>query len=127
MKSMEPLKLILTERFRKSALELGPEIRAKLRKQIALLASDPRHPSLRVKKIKGTSSIFEARAKGRAFGSPLARGFYTRASAAEVDPRANPGAPAAVDRDFRFTFEFGGGREIILRVVGPHDPALKRP
>ena len=29
MKSMEPLKLILTERFRKSALELDPEIRAK--------------------------------------------------------------------------------------------------
>jgi mRNA interferase RelE/StbE len=93
MKSMEPLKLILTERFRKSALELGPEIRAKLRKQIGLLASEHRHPSLRVKKIKGTSSIFEAR----------------------------------LDRDFRFTFEFGEGREIILRVVGPHDPALKRP
>jgi len=30
--------------------------------------------------------------KGRAFGSPLARGFYTRASTAEVDPRAKPGA-----------------------------------
>jgi len=34
--------------------------------------------------------------KGRAFGSPLARGFYPRASTAEVDPRAMPGAPAAV-------------------------------
>ncbi|MDP2916121.1 MAG: hypothetical protein Q8O91_11810, partial [Candidatus Aminicenantes bacterium] len=30
--------------------------------------------------------------KGRAFGSPLARGFYPRASTAEVDPRAKPGA-----------------------------------
>lgn len=93
MKSKEPLKLTLTERFRKSALELEPEIREKLKKQVGLLAADPRHPSLRVKKTKGTGSVFEAR----------------------------------VDRDFRFTFEYGGRHEIILRVVGPHDPTLKRP
>jgi len=35
--------------------------------------------------------------KGRAFSSPLARGFMPRASTAEVDPQAKPGAPAAVD------------------------------
>jgi len=35
--------------------------------------------------------------KGRAFGSPLARGLYPRASTAEVDPRVKPGAPAAVE------------------------------
>ena len=93
MRSKDPLKLTLTERFKKSALELSPEVGAKLRKQIGLLAADPRHPSLRVKKIKGTGSVFEAR----------------------------------VDRDIRLTFEFGVGREIILRVVGPHDPTLKRP
>ncbi|MDP2914720.1 MAG: PHP domain-containing protein [Candidatus Aminicenantes bacterium] len=39
--------------------------------------------------------------KGRAFGSPLARGLYPRASTAEVDPRAKPGAPAAVERNNR--------------------------
>ena len=93
MKSKEPLRLVLTERFRKSALELEPEIREKLKKQIGLLASDPRHPSLRVKKIKGAGSVFEAR----------------------------------VDRDHRFTFEFGEARAIILRVVGPHDATLKKP
>lgn len=93
MRSKEPLKLTLTERFKKSALELVPEARDKLKKQIALLASDPRHPSLRVKKVRGTGSIFEAR----------------------------------VDRDLRFTFEFGGRHGIILRVVGPHDPTLKKP
>ncbi len=93
MRSKEPLKLTLTERFRRSALELDPATRGKLKKQIALLATDPRHPSLRVKKIKGTGSIFEAR----------------------------------VDRDVRLTFEFGGRHEIILRVVGPHDPTLKKP
>jgi hypothetical protein len=36
--------------------------------------------------------------KGRAFGSPLARGLYARASTAEVDPQTKPGAPAAVGR-----------------------------
>jgi hypothetical protein len=36
--------------------------------------------------------------KGRAFGSPLARGLYPRVSTAEVDPRAMPGAPAAVGK-----------------------------
>ena len=35
--------------------------------------------------------------KGRAYGSPLARGLYPRASTAEMDPQAKPGAPAAVD------------------------------
>ena len=93
MRSKEPLKLTLTERFRKSARELDPGTWDKLRKQLGLLAADSRHPSLRVKKIKGTGSIFEAR----------------------------------VDRDVRFTFEFGAGREIVLRVVGPHDPTLKKP
>jgi len=39
---------------------------------------------------------------GRAFGSPLARGLYTRASTAEVDPRVKPGAPAAADFDRYF-------------------------
>jgi mRNA-degrading endonuclease RelE of RelBE toxin-antitoxin system len=93
MRSKGTLRLTLTERFRKSALELDPDTRDKLKKQIDLLVSDPRHPSLRAKKIKGTGSIFEAR----------------------------------VDRDVRFTFEYGGRHEIILRVVGPHDPTLKKP
>jgi mRNA-degrading endonuclease RelE of RelBE toxin-antitoxin system len=93
MKSKEPLKLTLTERFKKSALELDPKIRETLKKQIARLASDPRHPSLRVKKIRGTRSIFEAR----------------------------------VNQAVRFTFEYGGKHEIILRVVGHHDPTLKKP
>ena len=34
---------------------------------------------------------------------------------------------ARVDREIRFTFEYAGGHEIILRVVGHHDPTLKKP
>jgi glucokinase len=35
---------------------------------------------------------YQALVKGRAFGSPLARGLFPRASTAEVDPRVKPGA-----------------------------------
>jgi hypothetical protein len=43
------------------------------------------------------SELDYSKAKGRAFGSSLARGFYPRASTAEVDPRPKPGAPPAVN------------------------------
>jgi phosphomannomutase len=51
----------------------------------------------RFKKVS-TDGLGEARrVKGRAKGSPLARSLYRRASTAEVDPWAEPGAPAAVE------------------------------
>lgn len=93
MKLREGLKLSRTERFKKSVLDLDERTRGKLRKQLEILISNPRHPSLGVKKIKGTKSLFEAR----------------------------------VDDHFRFTFEYGEKNEIILRVVGPHNAALKKP
>jgi len=56
--------------------------------------------------------------KGRAFGSPLARDLYPQASTAEMDPRAMPGAPAAVD-----------GRSVVdvdgLTVANPRSFLLK--
>lgn len=93
MKSNKTLKLTRTERFKKSVFELDQKTREKLKKQLRFLVSDPRQPSLHVKKIKGTRSIFEAR----------------------------------VNDSFRFTFEFGKNHEIVLRVVGPHNSALKKP
>ena len=93
MKLKKPLRLTRTERFKKSVLELDRRTRDKLKKQLGYLMSDPRHPSLHVKKIKGTQSIVEAR----------------------------------VNDSYRFTFEFGQDQEIILRVVGPHISALKKP
>ncbi|MDP2915036.1 MAG: hypothetical protein Q8O91_06245, partial [Candidatus Aminicenantes bacterium] len=51
------------------------------------------------------NDLFAVEVKGRAFGSPLARGLYPRASTAEVDPRAMPGAPAAVEL-FALRFPF---------------------
>lgn len=93
MKLKKAIRLTRTERFKKSVLNLDQKTREKLKKQLKILISDPRNPSLRVKKIKGTKSIFEAR----------------------------------VDNSYRFTFEFGEESEIILRVVGPHNAALKKP
>jgi mRNA interferase RelE/StbE len=61
MKLKKALRLTRTERFKKSVLELDQRTRDKLKKQLRYLLSDPRHPSLHVKKIKGTQSIFEAR------------------------------------------------------------------
>ena len=93
MKLKKALRLTRTERFKKSVLNLDKRTREKLKKKLQLLVNDPRYPSLRVKKIKGTRSIFEAR----------------------------------VEDSYRFTFEYGEKKEIILRVVGPHNTALKRP
>ncbi len=93
MKLKKAIRLTRTERFKKSVLNLDQKTREKLKKQLKILISDPRNPSLKVKKIKGTRSIFEAR----------------------------------VDNSYRFTFEFGEESEIILRVVGPHNAALKKP
>ena len=61
MKWKEKISLSRTERFKKCVLELDQTTRKKLKKQLNLLVSNPRHPSLRIKKIKGTRSIFEAR------------------------------------------------------------------
>ena len=65
MKWKESLKLARTERFKRSVLELDGRTREKLRKQLELLISNPRHPSLGVKKIKGTRAVFEARINAR--------------------------------------------------------------
>jgi len=61
MKLKASLKLVRTERFKKSVLELDQRTRLRLKKQLKFLVENPQHPSLGVKKIKGTKSIFEAR------------------------------------------------------------------
>lgn len=93
MKWKQSLKLARTERFKKSVLELDGRTREKLRKQLEMLISNARHPSLGIKKIKGTRAVFEARVNDR----------------------------------YRLTFEYGEKGDIVLRVVGPHNSALKKP
>jgi mRNA interferase RelE/StbE len=40
---------------------LPPEVRAAVKKQLDFMADDPRHPSLRLKRIQGTADWWEAR------------------------------------------------------------------
>ncbi len=54
-------KIRFTRRFLKSYARLPIAVQEKIKKQIALLAENPRHPSLQTKPIQGAPGIYEAR------------------------------------------------------------------
>ncbi len=54
-------KIEITSRFISFYLALSPQIRKKVDKAIALLAENPRHPSLQTRPIQGVHGIYEAR------------------------------------------------------------------
>lgn len=54
-------KIRFTRRFLKSFARLPAAVQEKIKKQIALLAENPRHPSLQTKPIQGAPGIYEAR------------------------------------------------------------------
>ena len=56
------MRLILTNRFQKAYQSLAADDQGRVRKAIRLMSGDLRHPGLRVKRIKGTQGIWEARA-----------------------------------------------------------------
>jgi len=56
------MRLILTNRFQKAYQSLATDDQGRVQKAIRLMSGDLRHPSLRVKRIKGTQGIWEARA-----------------------------------------------------------------
>jgi mRNA-degrading endonuclease RelE of RelBE toxin-antitoxin system len=51
----------LTRRFLKSFARLPASVQEKVKKQIALLADNPRHTSLQTKPIQGAPGVYEAR------------------------------------------------------------------
>ncbi|MHB1325843.1 MAG: hypothetical protein ACYC0L_06525 [Thermoleophilia bacterium] len=55
------MRVALTDSFRRCYGRLPGGIQEKVDRQIGVLAQNPRHPSLRVKKVKGTPGIWEAR------------------------------------------------------------------
>ncbi len=55
------MRIARTESFRKAWKQLTEEQKALARKAIENLITDMRYPALRVKKIKGTENIWEAR------------------------------------------------------------------
>lgn len=55
------MSLIFTNRFKKAYQRLPQNIQGKVKKALRLLVENPRHPSLRVKRIQGTDKIYEGR------------------------------------------------------------------
>lgn len=52
----------LSPRFRKNLMLLDPISQKAIRKAVELMSQDPRHPSLRTKRVQGTDIAFEASA-----------------------------------------------------------------
>ena len=50
-----------TSRFRRAYKSLPEEIKTRVKESLGILAVNMKYPSLRVKKIKGTKDIWEAR------------------------------------------------------------------
>ena len=55
------MKFLVLESFRSDYKQLSRHIQEQVDKAILLLEQNPRHPSLRVKKIKGTQNVWEGR------------------------------------------------------------------
>jgi len=53
------VKIARTHRFKRAYKQLPDDIKGKLKKQLRFLTENVRHPSLRIKKIKGTIGIWE--------------------------------------------------------------------
>ena len=53
--------LLRTERFKKDFKRLPREIQTRTAKALALFLSNPKHPSLHVKRMEGAPSIWELR------------------------------------------------------------------
>lgn len=51
-----------TERFKRMYKKLGAQQREQIKKALKLMATDMQHPSLRIKRVQGTRSIWEASA-----------------------------------------------------------------
>ena len=62
------MKLARTARFARDFRSLPPDIQRRAAKQLQLLLDNPRHPSLRIKKMEGAQDIWEGRiSKGYRF------------------------------------------------------------
>jgi mRNA interferase RelE/StbE len=53
---------VLTERFRRAYRALSDEEQKRVQRTLRRMSEDLRHPGLRVKRIRGTHAIWEARA-----------------------------------------------------------------
>ena len=54
-----PYRITYTKRFQKHFRSVKKKKKEQIRSKVRILATDPLHPSLRTKKIKGTENLFE--------------------------------------------------------------------
>jgi mRNA-degrading endonuclease YafQ of YafQ-DinJ toxin-antitoxin module len=54
------LQIFYSSQFKKDYKRLSTNDKKQFKRKIKLLESNPRHPSLRTKKVQGTGSIFES-------------------------------------------------------------------
>lgn len=59
------MKVVFTEQFEQAYQRLTAAERRSVRKALSLLGDNPRHPGLRVKKMKGKQNAWEARPSTR--------------------------------------------------------------
>ncbi len=72
------MRIETSPRFDREYSRLPQHLRARVDKQLALLLSDARHPSLRLKKTEGQDDVWEARVtQGYRFTFTIAGGIYT--------------------------------------------------
>ena len=55
------MRFVVTKRFKAAYLSLPEELQRKTDKALGFLVDNPRHPSLRLKKVQGATGIWEAR------------------------------------------------------------------
>ncbi len=53
------MKIRRTDRFKKDYQRLPPEIQERVDQKLRFLARDPRHPSLRIHKLRGVKGLWE--------------------------------------------------------------------
>ena len=56
------MRLQYTDRFQRAYSDLTDDNAERVKRALRLLADNPRHPGLRVKRVQGTDRIWEARA-----------------------------------------------------------------
>lgn len=54
------MRFLRTQRFKEAYLRLDQVTAARANKALALLAANPRHPSLRLKKVRSSQNVWEA-------------------------------------------------------------------
>ncbi len=59
------MEILFTEQFEQAYTKLTKAEKRSVRKGLALLGDNPRHPGLRVKKMEGSKNIWEARVSKR--------------------------------------------------------------